>query len=290
MKMNLKSIFFVAKNEYVTWLCNPKIFLFAAIFVPIREIVIVPLLNAAEKMQQPLGIFESYIATANTGVGVLLFALCYIILMSSFPTVDGNTLFYIARMGKKLWAAGEIVFQCLCAATYSTIIMAASLLQTVNVSYVSNGWSLVVTDYDRLYGEPGVFTMARLIPQNLYCQMAPYKAFFISFGMLTLFFTLCGLTFVIGCIYSRRLLFFFIQIAHISLGCGLMMIQTQIMWLFPVSHAFLKIHYYKYFRKWAFPPGVSLIVLACACIISAAVIYRKAKTVSIDMIGGDVLP
>lgn len=290
MKKNMANIMFVAKNEYVKWLFSPKIMLFAAIFVVIREFVIVPLMNAAEKINQPLGIFESYIATANYGIGVLLFSLCYIIMMSSFPTVDGNTLFYVARMGKKLWAVGEMVFQFLCAATYSAVIFAATFLQTASMSFVNNGWSLVVTDYDRLYGKPGVFTMERFIPPNIYCQMAPYKVFLISFGMLTLFFFLCGMTFVMGCIYSRRLLFFFFQIAHISLGCGLMMLKTQMMWFFPVSHVFFKLHYYKYFREWAFPPWISLLIFVFLSIIIAAVIYRKSKTVSIDMIGGDVLP
>lgn len=289
-KIHGKSILLVARSEYVRWLVNPKIILLAVVFLPMRDLVVTPMLRASGQMASPINGLEPCIAMFNNWVGVLLLALVYMILISSFPTMDGNMLFYIARMGRRNWILGEMLFQCMSVLTYSLIATLGTLVQVVKQSFFSNGWSLVVTDYDELYG--GVMEglrMKGIIQPNLYFQMTPFRAYFFSVGLFSLFLLFCGMLFVVGCLYHKRLLFFFLQVSHISIGCGVMVLLNPVMWLFPVSHSFLCAHYQGYFREYIFSPWLSLELFCTVILVIGILMYRRAQKVSLDQIGGDVL-
>ena len=100
---------------------------------------------------------------------------------------------------------------------------------------------------------------------------------------------LCGMAFVVGCLYQKRLLMFSIQALHIAIGCILTAIQGKGMWLFPVSHSFLACHYQRYFRRYVFNPWLSIVILEVAWLLLAAAMYWRAQRVDLDMIGGEVL-
>ena len=214
MKLNVKNMLLVARSEYIKWLMNPRMVMLLVILVPIRELIILPMLRAAQEMTQPLNIFESCSAAVNSGWIILLMPLAYIVLISSFPTADDNMMFYISRMGRKNWILGEMLFQVLSAATYCLVMMSATLVQTANHSFLANGWSIPVTDYDKVFGEAATVRMDVIVPPNLYYQMSPYKAFFLSYFLMFLFLLLCSMIFLVGCLFSRKLLFF-LSLIHI---------------------------------------------------------------------------
>lgn len=72
------------------------------------------------------------------------------------------------------------------------------------------------------------------------------------------------------------------------LGCGMCEVKHVLMWIFPYCHSVLTVHYQKYFRKYAFPPNSSIFLFLFVLTVLAALCYRKAKKVNLDMIGGDV--
>ena len=206
-------------------------------------------------MGQPLNGFEPCIAAANSGLILLLLPLVYLVLTSSFPTVDGNILFYIKRMGRGNWIAGEMLFQVFSAVTYCVMFIAVTIVQTIGVSYFANGWSIPVTDYNKVLGEAASVRMDLIVPPNLYFQMPPYKAFFLSYFLLFLFLMLCSMFFLTGCLYSKKLIFFLLLIVQIVAGGAFYTIEHKGMWFFPVSHSILRTHYQSYFRKYVFSPG-----------------------------------
>ncbi len=138
-KINGRGILLVAGSEYVRWVVNPKMFVFAAIFLPLRDMVVLPMLQASERMGSPLGILEYGIATMNSLLRVVLPTLTYLLLISSFPTLDGNVLFYITRMGRRNWILREMLFHVISAVTYSLLITVVSAAQTAVQSFWANG-------------------------------------------------------------------------------------------------------------------------------------------------------
>lgn len=289
MKLSFRNVFLVARSEYIKWLLNPRIVMLLAILIPIRELIIVPLIQAAGEMNQPLNIFESCIAVANSGFIVLLLPLAYIVLISSFPTVDGNMLFYIKRMGRKNWIMGEMLFQVFAAFTYCLVVMVSTIVQTVHISFVANGWSIAVTDYDKVYGDISNIRMESIIPPNLHYQISPYKAFFLSYLLMFVFLLLCSMVFLTGCLYSKKLLFFLLLILQVALGCALYSIGNKFMWIFPISHSIVQIHYQKYLRKYVLDPRWSVSLFIALILVLVIISYRKVKKVNLDMIGGNRL-
>lgn len=194
MSLGIKSIFLVAKSEYVKWLRNPRFLLVLAASVPVHELIVRPMIRAAGEMEQPLNMFETSIAVANSGFALLLFPLIYLVLIAPFPTADGNMLYYIARMGRRNWILGEMLFQFLAAVSYSIIIIGVTTAQTANISFLENGWSIPVMDYDKM-GSMAEIHMGTLIPPNLFYQMPPYKALFLSYLLLAFFLFLSSMMF-----------------------------------------------------------------------------------------------
>ncbi len=289
MKVNIKNILTVVRSEYVKFLFTPKMILIPVILIPMREWVVIPLMKAAEEMDMPINILEPCIGIFNSWLGVLLMTMVFIILISSFPTVDDNMLFYISRMGRKNWIIGELAFLFISGLTYWIIIIAGVVVQTAAASFINNGWSIVITDHDELYSGISGLNTRGIVPPNLYSQMTPFKAFFHSSGLLLLGILFCAMMFFIGSLYLRKLLFFVITAIQVAAGCGLIAIENMGEWLFPISHSILYLHYSPYFRAYIFPPWASLIIFIAAEAAFAAVIYRKAKRVNLDMIGGDII-
>lgn len=289
MKIKLKNIVLVATSEYMKWLFHPKIILIFAVLVPIRELVIIPMVQAAKEMNQPLNIFEPCIAIMNSGIITLLLPLTYIVLISSFPTVDENMLFYIMRMGRKNWILGELLFQLMSVVTFCAVLNIATMVQVSEISFVANGWSVVATDYDKLYSEISSFHMDTLLPPNLFFQIPPYKAFCLSISLLVMWLLLCAMFFLAGCICSKKLISYFVLIVQIALGSGLCAAKNVFMWLFPIGHSILKVHYQDYFRKYIFSPKISLALFFTVQVLLAIYVYKKAKKVNLDRIGGDTL-
>lgn len=284
MKFSVSNMLLVMRKEYIKWLMNPRHVMLFLIFIPARELVIKPMMEVSELMGQPLNIFESCIATANSGIMVMVMTAVYMVLISSFPTIDGNILFYMKRMGRRNWILGEILFQLLSAVTYTLVIYLSSIVQTAAISFVSNGWSIAVTDHDRLYGEVSDIRMEAILPPNLYNQMPPYKALFLSFFLLCMFFLLCSLIFTVGCMYSQKLLFFCLLLIQTAIGGALYILGNSAMWYFIICHAFLSSHYSKYLREYLFSPWTSFQILAGLIILLCVIAYRRARNLNIDVL------
>ena len=284
MKIDMSNSLLVMRREYIKWLMNPRHIMLLLIFIPAREMIINPLIEASKDMGQPLNAFESVIGITNSGIVIIIITIVYIILISSFPTMDGNTLFYMSRMGKKNWIVGEIMFQCLSAVTYSLVIYGISIVQTVGISFFSNGWSIVVTDHDRMYGDMSAIHIDGIISPSLYNQMPPYKALLMSFLMLTMFLVICSLFLTVGYMYSQKLLFFCLLIVQISLGGALYILSNNAMWYFVICHAFLSSHYSIYLRKYIFSPWKSILILMLVIVVLSMIAYNKARKLTIDVL------
>ena len=282
MKFSISNALLVMRREYVKWLMNPRHVMLFIIVISSRELIIKPMVEVSKKMDQPMGMFESCIATANSGIIIMVMTAVYMVLISSFPTIDGNILFYIKRMGRRSWIIGEILFQCFSAVTYTLVIYLVSIIQTAGRSYLANGWSIVVTDHDRLYGELSDIRMDTILPPNLYNQMSPYKALFLSFSLLCLFLFICSLIFTVGCMYSQKLLFFCLLLIQIAAGGALYILGSKGMWYFIISHAFLSSHYSMYLRKYLFSPWISLVIFMGLILILCIIAYLRARRLSVD--------
>ena len=283
--VKLKNIRLVVASEFRKWICNPKMLIFLVAFLPLRDTAIKPLIQASDYMNSPLNLVEGCISVLN--LGLLPLAFIYLVLISSFPTTDENMMFYISRMGRRNWIAGEVCFQILAAIVYGVVTVAIAAVQMLPYSFLANGWSIVVTEYDSITPIE-MPKLDHVLPPNLYFQLSPYKCLLLSFFMFVLLLIVCGMTFLVGCLYRRRLELFIFTSIHLVVGVGMIFLNSMMMWITPLAHARLAWHYDEYLRKYVFPPDWSILILSGIVIIAVVVAWHKAKRVSIDLIGGDL--
>ena len=273
----------VFRLEYLQWITNPKLLMFVVLLVFIRELVILPILRAAQLMDTPINMWEPCIAVGNSGIILLFLPVFYIMLMSDFPKLNHNMFYFIPRVGRKNWFAGQLLFQAAATATYLLIIIVSTLLQVMHNAYSLNGWSLVATRFSSSQFA-GQVDMANLIPLNLYYQMSPIKAFIYTYILLFLYLSLLGCMILFGFMFGKKVWSFFGVIVMIAVGMGFTALRSGYMWLFPSAHAILWIHCQRYYRKYVFSPLLSIVLLSGACILFIVCSGRKFKSVNLDNI------
>lgn len=171
---NRRCVLSVASSEYVRWITNPRIIIVGVLLVFMRTLAVEPLLERAHKIGISLGIFEPYIAIGNSGMLVMLMPCVYLILMSDYPKITGNTLFFIQRTGKWNWFIGQMLFILYTILTFMGIVMAGSIL--ISEGRMLSGWSDAVTKYNAVFPDEANSFASELIPSNLYNQMPMWSA------------------------------------------------------------------------------------------------------------------
>ena len=128
--IHLKKSFACAKVEYIKWVCDARMIIIAVLLVFIHSFAIMPLRENAELMGEPLNILEPFIAVANSGAILLIIPLVFMTLISDFPKIDTNTVFYISRTGRISWLLGQVLKLIFMAVSFlSVIFLGAGLIR-----------------------------------------------------------------------------------------------------------------------------------------------------------------
>ena len=141
----------VAQTEYIKWICNPRILIFMILYVFLYDYIIQEMLKAAHKMVEMLMVFEPFIAMTNSSLLIMVIPAVFIVLVSDFPKTDGNTMFYISRVGKNNWMFGQLLFGIMAAGSYLMSILVISVTLVVRHSFGKNMWSNVITSYIKAF-------------------------------------------------------------------------------------------------------------------------------------------
>jgi hypothetical protein len=147
---------------------------------------------------------------------------------------------------------------------------------------VTNGWSLVATDYDVLYAGQGSSKISELLPLNLTYQMSPRQAFLMSFGLVALSLLLWSGILLLLSLCGKKLIGLCSVVLVIGAGIGMAALKTKWMWLLPVSHAILFIHYQNYYRKYVLSPLWSVAILLSLVAVVYILIGRKIHSINLD--------
>lgn len=230
-------IWHVVRNEYVRWICNPRMILFFGMMIFIETYVAEGMIARSEKMGKPFGMFEIFIATANSTELCMVIPAVYLLLIGDFPRRDGNTLLYVHRAGRYHWLLGQILTTALSILTYLGALLAGCVLMGACRCVSANQWSDVVTKYQTLFPEDMGSFMSGMITERLYNHFSPYQAFGYSVSLLF------GLLFFLAML---KLLFFLLgkPTAGVAAGGCLLgfgwlfgILEWKWKWIFPLSHA-----------------------------------------------------
>lgn len=257
----VKKIFATARTEYVKWVCNPRMVMLVVLFCYIHGTVITPLLEHAEKMQSPLNILEPFIAAVNSEAMIIVVPALFLALFSDFPRTDGNTLFFLQRVGRLNWVIGQAAFAVMAVFSYLTVVCLMCVLPVMEKGFWANGWSLVVTEYGREYPEEAQSFACLILKGNIYNQMPPFQA--ALWGSVLMFAYLLMIAFLMLLCNAKKNKVLGILVVSAVIGFGTTMFIQNMpqMWLFPMAHSCLIAHFSTFFSKTKMSFGYSVLYL-----------------------------
>ena len=249
-KVSFSKVVNIASTEYVKWIFNPRLIVFVSMYLFMYDYIIRELIVGIDKMEcHAINIFEPFIAMANNSLVNLIIPAVFIVLMSDFPKTDGNTMFYIQRVGKLNWMWGQLLFSFMSIITYMTSIAYISFLIIGNKAYSRDVWSDLTTDYVQKFPQEKATLIANMINGRLYNNVTPIRAFIHTFLLSSLFLMLVAMILLAGFSAGKRVLSMGIVSAVIAIGSGLIQTDGKVKWLFPSANSMLEIHFDKILRE-----------------------------------------
>lgn len=287
-KFSFKNSLSCAWVEFVKWIVDARMIIVLCLCVFIYSFVVEPIKANAELMGEPMNALEPFIATLNSGMVLLIIPLGFLTLISDFPKIDGSTIFYIFRIGKKSWLCGQILRLLMMTAAYILVIFAASVGGVVTSGFTGAEWSLVATKFASEFPEQSGNFGVLLLPENLYNQMTLPTAVMESTLFVIAYLFSLGMILLAFSIAKRKTAGIVACGLVIALGAALCSINTKLMWALPMAHSIIWLHYTEFLREPIFPVFYS--ALYFAAIIAAALSFCvvSLKRFDYDMISSEV--
>ena len=265
MNKNIKCILAVARSEYVKWISNPRIIIIGVLLIFMHTLAVEPLLERADKIGLPLDILEPFAAIGNSGMLVMLMPCVFLLLISDYPKMTGNTLFFVQRTGRWNWFVGQIVFMIYAIITFLIAILIGSVL--ISKGDITGTWSDVITKYDAKFpNEAGSFT-SQLIPSNLYNQITLPSAIIHTIILMAAYMFLLAMVIYFFKLIHIQSFGLFAAISIVAAGVVTCSLKMNIMWSFPMANTIVWLHYEEIIGKPIVPIWYSYIYFCIAVII-----------------------
>ncbi len=241
MRNGIKQILGVAKTEFIGWITNPRVIVAGVLIIFIKTLAIDPLAARADKFGESLIFFEPFVAVGNSRVLAMFIPLVFLVLISDYPKLHGNALFYISRTGKRRWLMGQILFIIMAVATFLAVILLTSIL--FSGGQFGDNWSDAVRKYNARFPNEAFNFDSQLLPSNLYNQIPMLTAVvqtFVLMGMYLLSLSLVTYLFKILFNNSSGLA---AAVALIGAGVVTSSLNSAAMWAFPMANTIVWMHY-----------------------------------------------
>ncbi len=285
MIKNIKCIFSVAAAEYRKWITNPRIVIVGVLIIFMRALAVEPLLERAAKFGERLNIFEPFVGIGNSAMLVMLMPCVFLILISDYPKMTGNSIFFMKRTGRLNWFFGQMLFLIYAINTFLAAVLLGGIL--VSGGKLGTSWSNTVTKYEaRFPNDAGSFA-SRLLPSNLYNQMTLVSALFHTFILVGVYLFLLSLIIYFFKLIHIQSLGLFASVFVVAAGAVTYSLELKSMWAFPMANTLVWLHYTQILRKQVFPTwasyayfGVAIALLLTLDIIAA----KKLQLYNIELI------
>lgn len=274
---SFRKILQCVRLEYLEWIINPRQMIMAVLIIFNYTLAVKPLVERSIQMDKKINILEPFVAVGSSGMVLLILPIVFYILISDYPADKGNAILRISRIGRTNWLIVQFINLSLVIITYLIVVALGTIVPIGRCCTITHQWSTVVIDYAKLF--PELSESYELLPENLYYQIEnPVIAALHTYVLLFLYLFLIGELLILASIVNKRKLGNLFSVFLITGGAALCSIHSQWMWLFPMSHTVVWLHFTKFLRKEVLPLYVSyfIFIISCTvlCIISFLILKR----------------
>lgn len=221
------------------------------LLVFMRTLAVEPLLECAVKFGGQLNILEPFVAIGNSGMLVMLMPCVFLILISDYPKMTGNTLFFMKRTGRVGWFMGQLLFLMMAILTFLMFVLIGSI-------FVSNGifdshWSDTVTKYEARFPEEAGSFASQLLPSNLYNQLSLASAVVQTLVLMFAYLFMLSLVIYFFKLIHIQSLGLLVAVFIVASGVMTCSLKAKSMWAFPMANTIVWLHYEEILSRSIFP-------------------------------------
>lgn len=273
----IKTIFHTAVVEWKNLFCSTKICVLGILLIFMNEQIIVPMKQCSHLMGQKLSCLEPYAAICNSGAVMLILPLFFLTMMADFPREDGISLFFHIRCSRISWILGELLFIVMSIITLVLYIAVVSMILILPSGKMTLEFSDAVTKYTAVFPERAGDYIVQLLPENLYNQMELRNVILHSTGLLFLYFVLLALILLLFSLLNHKNWGIFLDGGIILLGTVCCALHLDSMWVFPMAHTVVWLHYTEYLAEPVYPLSASYLYFGIinALLIAVCIAVRK---------------
>lgn len=242
-KVSLKSIFIIARMEYVRALFDARNLVVCSMFLVFYEMILRELIQMSQNMDKPIQILEPFLAVCSSDAVMIMLPIVFFILISDFPKNEENFFYFISRCGKGNWLIGQFIHSIWVVLTYVGVLVVVTICMAAPLSFAENNWSTVATQYYILFPEEKKTMVNELINGTLYNQTFPYQAFLHSFLLYSLYFMLLSVISLLFYVFQKRIYGLLVNGVLIVAGGISAFCDLKIKWFLPSAHAIVWKHY-----------------------------------------------
>lgn len=259
-----KQILQVTKWSFIDWLLDVRQLFVLIVLLCISNYTVAPLVKLAKLHDLPLNIAEPFLANINSYYYILIILICWIVLISDYPKMEGNNGYILIRINRIVWLFGKILAFVLAAVFYLAELFLIFTLRAINVCFVANGWSYLMLEYEKnsqLYATEA--NVSCVLNPKMFNHYLPYHALLKTMLLLFGLFCMFGLIMLVASLGKSKMSGLICNLVFTIVGFAMLQSGSQLRFLLPVSNVMLEFQATALIRL--IPEYYSGIYFAIAC-------------------------
>ncbi|HWS31100.1 MAG TPA: hypothetical protein VN512_13420 [Clostridia bacterium] len=131
----------VAKYDFQSWHKNPRVVITFALAFVLCFLLSDKAVRFAREYETTMQLVEAFVWTFGDSNSILLASTLLVLLFADMPFITGGTPFYLMRIDRKTWVAGQAVYIAGATLIYLVFILISTSLLCMTQSFVGNMWS-----------------------------------------------------------------------------------------------------------------------------------------------------
>lgn len=274
----IKKIWNLSRIEMLRLVRSTKMIILTVVLIFINVQVVSPLRRLSVLMESEVSLLEPFAAIGNSGIIVLIMPLFFLTMMADFPREGDSQYFYQVRCSKKTWIAGQILYAAESSVALTGFVFVSSCLLALDFTNRSLDYSYAVTRYAATFPERAGEYVVQLIPENLYNQIVLSAAIIHTVILLISYFMMLALIILVFSLIKKKIIGILMDAFLIILGVVTCAARAGLMWVFPMAHTIIWLHYEKYQSKQVLPLFYSYLyfgVIDLALIVLSIVMSKR---------------
>lgn len=245
----VRQMLWVSRVEFRKFLNLKILIVMLFSFLFLGEEITGKMLQISAETGLQLGFAEPLLLVMSQSFYAMIVPLTFTVLLSDFPDRDSGSVFIMARIQRRIWLGGQLIFALLAGLFYLCFLFAGNLIWMHKAGIFTLEWSPYMLDtawkFPEIFSVNGVyFFQSATLTQGTPVRVFLTSIFFMMFYFLTVSQVLC----IFKMLRWKRM-GLFVNMAVSVFGAVAVSYVDKIKWFFPLAHTIYGLHFREFFAE-----------------------------------------